>query len=204
MTPRLSFLPLLALLLLASACVGQLKQEPPARKFYLLEAPRPAKTSPAPAFALGATVRDIRVAPPFDTRSLTYRLDGARFEADYYHLFLTEPGRMITQVVRQWLGDADVFAYVVPPGSDADYRWVVEAHVTELYGDYSAEPGAVLGLQVFVLDDAADGYRVLLRREYRETVPLTGSDPEALIDGLDAALSTILTRLEADLRAVAN
>ncbi len=54
-------------------------------------------------------VASVTVAPPFDTKSLVYRLGDTRYEKDFYNVYATIPSEMIGSAERQWLNKANIF-----------------------------------------------------------------------------------------------
>jgi len=144
------------------------------------------------------------VAPPYNTRNLTYRTGPAAFESDYYHLFLTQPGEMITQQTRQWLARTGLFSHVALPGSGMARDYVLEGLVTELYGDFTREPGqAVMAAQFFLLDERGVRRAVIFGREYRQNAALTDFSQQGLVEALDRAFTSILRDLTKDMENLA-
>lgn len=190
---------ILGVLVLACGCAQGLKQEAPSKRLYVLELPGPESV---PALSdKGLALRRVRIAPPYDTVSLTYRTKGSEFQSDYYHQFLSPPAEMATAAVRSWLSASNAFAYVTEPVGGAGYAYVMEMLITELYGDFDrASPKAVVAAQIFVLDAATGARRVLHHAETRELVDLAEPSPAALVEGLNQGLGSILARTVQDLQ----
>lgn len=197
---------LLALVLSVSAimlsgCLGALQQDPEPKSYYVLEAKQPEQPPARPVLQGTLQVRDIRVAPPFNTRSLTYRSGPSEYAADYYHLYLAQPGDLVTQQVRTWLSQAGLFEHVALPGSGLNANFILEGLVTELYGDFrdGKNAKAVVAAQFFLLDERGAGREIAFSRSYRRETPLTERTPEDLMAAINQAFSDVLLALSADL-----
>lgn len=203
LSPLAILAPLACLVLLLAGCLGALRRDEPPKSYYVLDAAPPASLA-SPVLEGTLLVRDVRVAPPFDTRDLTYRLGPSSYTTDYYHLFLARPGELITQQVRSWLGKAGLFRHVALPGSGLPHDFVLEGLVTELYGDFSAggQGKAVVAAQFFLLDERTPGRRVLLSSEHRLEADLPESSPAGLVAAMNRALTGILQALAADIQAL--
>lgn len=190
--------PLLVIAGLASCSFG-LEREPPEQARFLLHAPRPT-TEPPPAEGAVLEVRPFHATSPFTTTQFVYRIGEHRYETDFYREFLTAPELAIADTARDWLSDAAVAAAVVAPGSRLVPSHVLEADVTELYGDFrpEAEPRAVIGIRMTLVD--RDSGMPLVHQSYREEASLASPDPEALPAAWSRALAHLLERLEADVR----
>lgn len=148
-------------------------------------------------------IRSVRVAPPFDDRSLVYRLGDFSYQADPYAEFLASPEESLRAPIRSWMRESDLFRTVVEPGSALKPNSLAEVTILELYGDFrhSQEPAAVLTLR-FVLLDAPDGIpeKLAFEKEYTRRVPLKAKNPNVLMSGWADALNQILAQLGSDLR----
>ncbi|MFO7595338.1 MAG: ABC-type transport auxiliary lipoprotein family protein [Desulfocurvibacter africanus] len=186
---------------LLSGCLGALQQDPEPKSYYVLEAKQPEQPLSEPALKGTLLVRDIRVAPPFNTRSLTYRSGPSEYAADYYHLYLAQPGDLVTQQVRTWLGQSGLFRNVALPGSGLNADFILEGLVTELYGDFRDDKNAkaVVAAQFFLLDERGAGREIVLSRSYRWETPLSERTPEGLMAAMNQAFSDVLLALSADL-----
>jgi|SRR5580658_760019 cholesterol transport system auxiliary component len=144
----------------------------------------------------------VRVAAPYDGIPLVYRLSPVRYTADPYHAFLAEPGPMLTNRISEWLTTAGVFGSVEGPGGAVPASLVLEATVTELYGDFEANgvsPGAVLSIRFNLVDERGAHPRVVYERTLSQRASLSNATPEALVLGYGTALADILTQLATDL-----
>jgi cholesterol transport system auxiliary component len=187
---------------LASGCVD-LSRPALAKHYYLLDAaPQPADSPPARAGAVRVT--GVEVAAPFAERSLVYRLEQERYEADFYNEYFVTPRAMISAQLVQWLSVRRVFATTLPPSSSLDAPYAIEGQVTAMYGDLrnKADTEAVFALQMFVTESNGADRRIVLQRAYSRKVRTPDRSAEAIANGLSQALRQCLEELEIDLRAL--
>jgi cholesterol transport system auxiliary component len=194
----------LALIVIAAALASCAlsPRSPLPKRMFLLEPVMPAAVAaPRPA-ALRVGV--VNVGAPFRGKAFVYRQDELKYEADYYSEFFIAPVAMLSEATAKAMAASNTFRRVVPPGATADEGdYVLDGFASELYGDTrdAARPAAVLAMTFYVSSARAAVPGVLWSREYRQRVPLAGSDPEALARAWNVALSTILADLARDLAA---
>ena len=85
-------------------------------------------------------VGSVSVAPPFDGRSLVYRISDQRYEKDFYNVYTTIPAEMIADSERQWLNKANIFSATVGQSNSFFPYYTLQATVNEFYGDYRVRP----------------------------------------------------------------
>ena len=190
------------LLLLSAGCVD-LSRPALAKHYYLLEtSPKPSDVPPAHAGAIRVT--GVEVSAPFSERSMVYRLEQERYEADFYNEYFVAPRAMITSKLVEWLTVRRVFATTLPPSSTLDAPYAIEGQVTALYGDLrdKAKTVAVVGMQMFVTDVRNPEKSILLERVCAEQVPVPDRSADAISKGLSQALQRCFAALETDLRAL--
>ena len=191
-----------ALLALTAGCVD-LSRPALAKHYFLLDpAPKPADAPPTHSSAIRVT--GVEVAAPFSERSMVYRLDQERYEADFYDEYFVAPRAMITSKLVEWLTVRRVFATTLPPSSTLDAPYSIEGQVTALYGDMrdKTKTTAVFSMQAFVSDTSSPDKRIVLERTCSEQVPVPDRSAEAITKGLSQALQMCFAELEADLRAL--
>ena len=185
-------------LLLLTGCVGALKSEYPERRFYTLAVERPgAAVSPAKESVL--RIRRFTASKVSEGSELVTRKSESEYETDFYNAFFVPPATQLTEQSQRWLSSSGLFSAVVGTGSSLTETHVMEGNVVALYADRRQSPAAVMEVQFMVLKLATDPAAVLFQKSYRQSVALTGDDPEAVIAGWNGALAKILISLEADL-----
>jgi len=185
-----------AALALAACSLGKVI---PQATTYVVEPP----PAPAPAARRTETLRmgNVRVAPPFASNELVYRTDDVRYMTDFYNRFIAPPGPMLGGRMAEWLERWGPFKTVAQPGSGTPAPYVLEAVVTELYGDFrpSRVPAAVMTVQFSLLDLTGASPTVVLERSIGRRVDLAEPAPDALVRGYSDALGQILVELSSQM-----
>ena len=104
---------------------------------------------------------------------------------------------MLSNRITAWLSASELFRSIDGPGSAAPARWILEATVTELYGDFetgAGDPAAVMSIHFTIIDQSVARPRVAYERVLSRRVPLQSGSTDALVDGYGIALSDILTQ----------
>ena len=145
---------------------------------------------------------NVRVAAAYAGTALVYRVDEVRFTSDPYSRFIAEPGAMLGDQMAAWLARAGPFRTVTDPETTRPARYVLEATVTELYGDFrpGRVPGAVLAVQFALIDQTGTRPKAVLERTISRRVDLPRATPDALVRGYGDALAEILTELSTDVQ----
>jgi hypothetical protein len=144
----------------------------------------------------------IQVAIPYDQASLVYRLSTVRFSADPYHAFLAEPAPMLADQIAEWLMGTGLLKEADGRDGTAPTARVLEATVTELYGDFEeggAGAAAVMSVHFTVVNQEGVRPRVEYERLLARRIPLSSASPEELVRGYGTALAEILGQLATDL-----
>jgi uncharacterized lipoprotein YmbA len=188
------------IILIVSAC--SIGRPIPTVTTYSIEPPRAAPDAPKPPHPERLRVERIRVAAPYDRTALVYRLSAVRYISDPYHAFLADPGPMLSNRIAEWLAAAGLFKAVDGPGGAAPAPWVLEATVTELYGDFEAggdNPAAVMSIRFTLIDEGSARPKVVYERSLSRRGAVSSASPEALVLGYGTALADILTQFSTDL-----
>jgi uncharacterized lipoprotein YmbA len=189
------------LCMLLSAC--SIGQAPPVPTLFLVE-PTPINATKSSAFSREVIRMGlVRVAAEFSGASLVYRRNDVTFLSDPYNGFVTDPALMLSGRIAGWLDASGAFGGVLQPGSGQPTRYVLEATVTELYGDFRPDqaPAAVLTIQFSLMDSRAASLTTKFSRTYRRRVGLTEASPTSLARGWALGLTEILSVLITDLEA---
>jgi ABC-type uncharacterized transport system auxiliary subunit len=188
---RLAFR-LCACVVIASCSIGK---PIPQATTYVIELPAAA----AAAARRPETLRmaNVRVAAAFAGDALVYRMDEVRYTADPYNAFIAEPARMLGSRMAEWLDRAGLFQSVVQPDSVRAAPYILEATVSELYGDFRPghAPAAVVTVQFALIDLMGARSKVVLERTIGRRVAIQQATPDALVRGYGEALAEILLQL---------
>lgn len=193
-------LAVMASVLVLSACA--IGKPTPQATTYGLEPPPPALAPARRSQRL--RMGKVRVAPAFAGKPLVFRLDDERYAADFYNAFLAEPGDLVGAAMAEWLGLAGPFQSVAQPGTRTPADYVLEATVTELYGDFRSgrTPAAVMTIQFTLVDLRGVSTKVRLEQTIGRRIELPEASPAALVRGYGQALGEILKDLVAALPRV--
>ena len=191
-----------AVLLLACVCglTGCLSRPGMSKQAFAFGMPAIATTNVVTGDrVLGIT--KLRIAAPFEGRSLVYRTGEFSYVRDPYAEFLDSPEEELKAPVRRWFRGKGDFSAVVEAGSALKPDTLVEISVSQLFGDFRQpeHPAAILTIQ-FVFFDAVNGIpgKVLFEQEYSQKVPLKAPTAEALMAGWNHALAEILSEVSSD------
>jgi uncharacterized lipoprotein YmbA len=189
-----------AALTLAACSIGK---PIPQATTYVVEPPMPAARTAAAPRPETLRMGDVRVAAAFTDRALVYRADDVRFTSDPYQAFIADPGAMLGNGMAAWLDRAGAFKAVAQPGSAQSAPYVLEATVTELYGDFrpGQPPAAVMAVQFALIDVTGVRPKTSFERTIDRRVELPQASPEALVRGYGQALADILAQLVSELGA---
>jgi uncharacterized lipoprotein YmbA len=162
-----------------------------------------AVTSPAARRPETLRMGNVRVAAAYAGNALVYRLDDVQYASDPYHAFIAEPGEMLGNRMAEWLDRAGPFDTVAQPGSARPAAYVLEATVTELYGDFrhGHGPAAVLAVQFALIDQNGARAKLVRERTIASRVDLPQASPDALVRGYGTALADVLSQLVPELGA---
>ena len=197
---RLNFAACAALILVACSIGKPIPQA----NTYLVQPPAPQSVPSVAPRQESVRVGNVRVSAAYAGTALVYRRDDVQFVSDPYSRFIAEPGAMLGDQMAAWLGRAGPFKSVTEPESSLPAHYVLEATVTELYGDFRAgrAPAAVLAVQFALIDESGARPKAVLERSIARRVDLPRESPDALVRGYGDALGEILTELRGDFEVV--
>jgi uncharacterized lipoprotein YmbA len=183
-----------ASLTLAACAIGK---PMPKTTTYVVDPPMAAAGSPSARRPETLRMGIVRVAAAYAGNALVYRLDDVQYTSDPYHAFIAEPGAMLANQMAAWLERSGPFETVALPGSTRPTRYVLEATVAELYGDFreGKPPAAVLAMQFALIDQAGARPQVVYESTIARRVDLPRASPDALVRGYGKALEEILSQL---------
>jgi uncharacterized lipoprotein YmbA len=159
----------------------------------------PERTGPPnkPRTNLWLKMGSVSTSPPFDGRSLVYRLGDQRYEKDFYNVYSALPNEMIGNATRQWLNSAQIFSMTVGQGNSLFPYYILQTSVEEFYGDYRVRPEAVVTVEFFLtVTDPKKHNPVVGKNRYTKRITLMDNTPQALILGQQEALAQILKEYE--------
>ena len=190
-----------AALAFAACSIGKPIPQP---KTYVVEPPAPEGVSSVARRPESLRIGNVRVAAAYASNALVYRMDDVNLISDPYNQFIAEPGAMLADQMAAWLGRAGPFRTVADPESTRPAHYLLEATVTELYGDFrpGRVPAAVLAVQFALIDQTGARPEAVLERAIARRVDLPRASPDALVRGYGGALAEILGELSTDLQVV--
>lgn len=203
---------------IASGCADAFKAPYPAKAYFLVDPGDPGASGQARAAQAGIragnddppipkrvdavlTVRQLRVASPYDGSAFVYKIGPNQYSSDYYSAFLMPTGRMLSADTCNWLNRSNVFSHVVDSASTVRSRYSLEGNVSGLYGDFTnrGAPRAVVEAEFFLLKDGDSSPRIVFARSYSTSAPIHGNGPAVLVDAWNHAWRKMLEELTADL-----
>ncbi len=166
---------------------------------FVLHAERSQQAQTAQAKGV-LDVHRITIDRTYDFKGFVYKKGEHEFEIDYYNGFLVSPAQMITERVRHWLSEADLFARVLNPAAQAEPTHALEGHIVRLYGNYQEdEPfSAVFEVKFILIDHRNRTGHVMFSKTYSETQPLDTYEASRFVEAVDLCLGRILKSLERD------
>jgi len=188
-----------AALVLAGCSIGK---PVPQTTTYVVESSMPAGNAgtqlPGPL-----RMGNVRVAAAFSGNSLIYRMDDVNYVSDPNQAFIADPASILGNEMATWLDRSRAFKSVTQPGSTQSARYVLEATVIELYGDFrpGKQPAAVVKVQFVLLDYSGTLPSVVYEGTIGRREPLERASPDILVRGYGTALSDILSQFVSGLSA---
>lgn len=169
------------------------------RRNWPLTVRRPTSLPPNPHGRM-LLVRDIQSGPGLESNGLQWLLPDGSVHVDFYEQWAVPPAEAVGDDLRHWLTDAGLFSAVLATGSRLNTDFVIEGELDALMGDLGNNRARV-ALALVLLDQRPNPIKVLLQKTEHAEVPLTGSDPPAIVQAVKAALAEVLRATEADVAA---
>jgi uncharacterized lipoprotein YmbA len=162
---------------------------------YVIELPAAAPAAARRPETL--RMANVRVAAAFAGDALVYRMDDVRYTADPYNAFIAEPASMLGSRMAEWLDRAGPFQSVAQSDSVRAASYILEATVSDLYGDFRPghAPAAVVTVQFALIDLTGARSKVVLERTIGRRIAIQQATPDALVRGYGEALAEILLQL---------
>jgi cholesterol transport system auxiliary component len=178
-----------------SAC--SLPKRPALETTSWMVAPVRTDTPYKPRSHLWLKMGAVTTTPPFDGKSLVYRLGDQRYEKDFYNVYSALPNEMVSNATRQWLNNAQIFSMTVGQGNSFFPYYTLQTSVEEFYGDYRVRPEAVVTVEFFLTaTDPQKRNPLIGKNRYTKRVALKDNTPQALALGQQEALAQILKEYE--------
>ncbi len=196
------FLMCSASFLILTAC--SLPKRPPIESTSWMVAPERNSAPYAPRSDVWLKMGSVSTTPPFDGKSLVYRLGDQQYEKDFYNIYSVLPNEMVGNATRQWMNNAHIFAMTVGQNNSFFPFYTLQASVEEFYGDYRFHPEAVVTVEFFLtVSNGAKTNPVIGVNRYSKRVTLKDNTPAALVIGQQEALADILRQYEVELNKYA-
>lgn len=184
-------------LVLAALTACSLPKRPALETSSWMVAPERTGVPYKPRSDLWLKMGSVNTSPPFDGKSLVYRLGDQRYEKDFYNVYSALPNEMVGNATRQWLNSAQIFSMTVGQGNSFFPYYILQTSVEEFYGDYRVRPEAVVTVEFFLTaTDPKKLNPVIGKNRYTKRIALKDNTPQALALGQQEALAQILKEYE--------
>ncbi|OYY15297.1 MAG: hypothetical protein B7Y67_10050, partial [Polynucleobacter sp. 35-46-11] len=178
-----------------SAC--SLPKRPALETSSWMVAPERTGAPYKPRSDLWLKMGSVSTTPPFDGKSLVYRLGDQRYEKDFYNIYSALPNEMVSNATRQWLNNAQIFSMTVGQGNSFFPYYILQTSIEEFYGDYRVRPEAVVTVEFFLTaTDPQKRNPVIGKNRYTKRIALKDNTPQELALGQQEALAQILKEYE--------
>ena len=194
-SPLIKFAACAFIMAALSAC--SLPKRPALETSSWMVAPERTGAPYKPRSDLWLKMGSVSITPPFDGKSLVYRLGDQRYEKDFYNIYSALPNEMVGNATRQWLNNAQIFSMTVGQGNSFFPYYILQTSIEEFYGDYRIRPEAVVTVEFFLTaTDPQKRNPVIGKNRYTKRVALKDNTPQALVLGQQEALAQILKDYE--------
>jgi uncharacterized lipoprotein YmbA len=172
-------------------------------KRYWLDYPAPTSLSAHPVPETLMVYRFL-LAPNVDANSVALAGSREAERAVSLHPWARNPADMITDLIERDLASSGLFRRTVGQTSSLPYRYALEGTIHSLRGvRVRGTSKALVDVEVLLLDFGVrvGGEKHIMERRYRIEAPCKDSTPEAMVQGLNDALSEMSLRLRKDIRS---
>lgn len=181
----------------------------PEKSQYLPNVPIPEKREAnSAALTYRIKVRNAKVDAPFEGKTFVYRLEGNRWETDFYHEWFTYPRDILTEAAVDYLNHAGNLGLISTEDSLVKADFYLEGTLKSLYLDRRNQEAltSVIKTRWYLipqktLDDSKER-RELWTNEYVHRAPCHTDTPQAYAESTAQALALTFETLNADLTAV--
>ncbi len=197
MKKRLIFTCLVLALLSLAGC--SILPERPALNYYglILE-------SPPPSMIKKNTRSSIRINPPtvseaYSTARFFIRGEGEQFYQSDENRFLTQPGDLIGEAMRNWFSKTGPWKTVLSPNSIAPTQYQMIVYVPQFYTNANADPPVtIISMEVSVI--RSDTGSLAFHKNYHAESPVTESSANGLALSFRDTLTKILEEMTPELQ----
>lgn len=145
-------------------------------------------------------VKELLMAPAFDSHAFIYRLRKDNYQADFYNEFIIYPAKLITDKIRESLYNSQHFSKSLNKHKEA-INFRLSGKILNLYGDLITPntPKAVIEIRFQLEKNSDDGFQSWLNQTYRSEINLPSAQPEDLAAGWSKGLTNIINQLNRDI-----
>ena len=190
---------LLAIMALAIGCSG-FNRRPMDKRYYDLDVDLAQRSGADVGIGDPLIVRELDMAPVFDSHQFIYRIHADEYMNDYYNEFVSYPAKLITEKISQRLYATAAFSRPRTTLRDK-IRFRLSGRINQLYGDYRVkeDPRAVLEILLTFEENKNNQYQVILTKVFKQSFSIDSTEPPHLSDGWSRGLSAIIEAFLKDL-----
>ncbi|MCZ7586454.1 MAG: ABC-type transport auxiliary lipoprotein family protein [Deltaproteobacteria bacterium] len=186
----------LAVTLSAGGCFN-IQREHKEVFYYQLEYD-PPRLDVSPHKDVVVRVSNFNVAPSYQSQKILYSTSTLKRKMYDYHLWVVNPGDMLTDLIMRDLISSGVYQAVVDMRSSVNPNYELEGIVERIYEkDHEDTWNSVLYLRC-VFFSYHGGKHVLFQKEYQEAVPAATRDPNAVVAAMSEAARRVSRRVQVD------
>jgi ABC-type uncharacterized transport system auxiliary subunit len=188
---------LLATVLCAAACFNITRQHKEVY-YYQIEYQAPA-VGGTPFKDVVVRLASFTVAPSYQSQNILYSTGPNKRKAYDYHLWVVNPGDMLTEAFHRDMAESNLYKAVVDSRSSVVPQYEVEGIIEQIFEkDDGKNWYSVLSMRC-VFFAYSGGKYVLFQRVYEEGVKTDGKYPVDVVGAMSKAASKISTRLQKDI-----